>query len=69
MAIYHIGKYTGIYHTLKRAGNGHIGLSIYIIIYAHYKACEDFPYEPPKLSAIIKSTIKCSIFVIFAYFH
>lgn len=30
MAIYHIGKYTGIYHTLKRAGKGHIGLSIYI---------------------------------------
>lgn len=65
MAIYHIGKYTGIYHTLKRAGKGHIGNFIYISYMPHYKACEDFPYEPPKLSAIIK----CSIFMIFAYFH
>lgn len=69
MAIYHIGKYTGNIYTLKRAGNGHIGLSYTYHICPHYKACEDFPYEPPKLSAIIKSTIKCSIFVIFAYFH
>lgn len=57
MAIYHIGKYTGIYHTLKRAGISHIGLFHIHIIYAHYKACEDYPCEPPKLSANIKCTI------------
>lgn len=57
MAIYHIGKYTGIYHTLKRAGKGHIGNIHIHIIYAHYKACEDYPCEPPKLSANIKCTI------------
>jgi hypothetical protein len=34
------------------------------IIYAHYKACEDSPCEPPKLSA----NIKCTIFLFYEFF-
>nr|UVX51372.1 MAG: hypothetical protein [Bacteriophage sp.] len=33
------------------------------IIYAHYKACEDSPCEPPKLSAKIKSFLGCNKFL------
>jgi hypothetical protein len=44
-------------------GNIHIH-----IIYAHYKACEDSPCEPPKLSAKIKSFLGCNKFFEFIDF-
>jgi hypothetical protein len=62
LILYHLSPlmalsiYRYIIHFLEDRHRPYRNILIHII-YAHYKACEDYPCEPPKLSANIKCTI------------
>ena len=70
LILYHLSRlmalsiYRYIIHSQEDRHRPYRNIHIHII-YAHYKACEDSPCEPPKLSA----NIKCTIFFILGIFH
>lgn len=74
LILYHLSPlmalsiYRYITHFLEDRHRPYRNILIHII-YAHYKACEDSPCEPPKLSAKIKSFLGCNKFLNLYIFH